>query len=64
MIEEVEEDVCDVFEGVWGVTDSCNGQMEEVDRRAQRMWLQSTYRRGSLSSSDSMACEVIGLYRD
>lgn len=61
VIGGVERDVCGVF-GMWaGAMDSCIGQREGVDRRAQRKWLQSTYRRGSSNSSDSTVCEVIDL---
>ena len=59
MIGEVEWDVCDGFEGVVEVRDSCIDRREGVGHREQRRWLRSTYRRGSSSLSGWTACEVI-----
>ena len=47
-----EQNVCGEFGGGAEVGGSCIGQREEAGRRAQRRWLQSTYRRGSLNLSD------------
>ena len=59
--EEGGLDAFDVLEGVVEVRGNCTGR-EGVDHRELR-WLQSTYRPGSSSLSDSAVCEGIVLCR-